>query len=99
MKVKGTVTEYKEFSVKKQEVVQALLKDYGWKTDSVDDFITIKTVDNKECIVKMSDHFYHGSPDYQIDRIISSSLDDIKLYKLLKKLENIIDSRKKAGID
>lgn len=100
MKIQGKVIEYKEFEVDKAEVVKGLLQDYGWRRKNrTDSFITIREVDGIESIVSLSDHSYHGSPDYRIDTVISNNAEDIKLFKLLSELEKIIQDRASRGID
>ena len=80
-----------KIEVNPTDVILQIAKDLGFYTNDYHECITLK--DDK--IVRMEDTSYHGSPSYEVSKVISDKKEDIELYKALTKAYKLLLERNK----
>ena len=97
MQITGEFTQTVNISVKPEETISALAKHFGincYIRDDYGEYTAIETKNDTEYLRRYKDTSYHGSPKYDVI-IETSNENDIKAYKCLKELEELIQAKER----
>ena len=94
MLVNGKIYQRVTIELDCVSAIEAILQDLKWN-DDIHSFVCVENYKGVNSLVSKSDHSYHGSPDYQVDSVLSTDPKDIELYQQLCNCLEILKEREK----